>query len=102
MLKRNRLTVLLAVAAIALLTHSEAHAQTLQFPNPLLLTITGGSGSTSSQVNVTLSTGGNPAALNILSSSVNTSSQWLCANANANILTVSAGTACPGYNSALT
>ena len=94
----NRLSALLAVAAIVLLTHTEAFAQTLLFNQPLLLNIAGGSGSTTSTVNVTLQNpSGTPSSLNILSINVSSGSNWLCASSAANVLTVSAGTACPNY-----
>ncbi len=94
----NRLTLMLAVAAIVLFTHSEAQAQILQFTNPLILNLANGASATSGQVNVTLSgaTVTSPSTLSIQSISVSSGSGWLCATTTGATINVSAGSACPG------
>ncbi len=93
----HRLTWIMAVAA-AMALPTEARAQTLQFSNPLSLTLTNGARSTSAQVAVSLSTApiSFPPSLNIVSISVSSGSGWLCAATSSNTLVVTAGTACPG------
>src|SRR5580704_3228354 len=96
----NRLTLMLAVAAIVLITHSKAVAQTvlLQFTNPLQLTLVNGGGTTSANVPVTLSTvpTTSPSSVTIQGISVNSGANWLCASTSGATITVSAGTACAG------
>src|SRR5579862_2834723 len=95
----NRLTSLLAVAVIVLLTHFEAQAQNLSFQNPLQLTMAGGAGTATASVTVSILQSGSLTGTPTTSLTVNSTNQpWLCASASgSNTLIVTVGTGCATY-----
>ncbi len=91
----NRLTEVFALAAVALLGIPDtAFGQSLTFSsNPLVLGVAGPGGTTTSSVAVS-STAGINGALTVANISTSDRTNWLCAVASGQSLTVSVGTGC--------